>query len=149
MTQSEIHHLLLVEDSASDANLFMQYIRLGQIAKEVTCVKTGEAALMYLRQAEHYADAVRPDLIVLDLVLPGLSGQDLLAIIKTDPLLRQIPVLIFTGSTLETDIQRAYSLHANCYLEKPLDARDYTTMLKAIEEFWLNLAVLPSKPSVI
>ncbi|MEO0406736.1 MAG: response regulator [Cyanobacteria bacterium P01_A01_bin.135] len=134
-----------MEDSSSDANLFMRHLDSSQVVQEVVWVKTGEEALMYLRQTGQYTGAPRPDLIVLDLMLPGLSGQDLLAIVKADPLLRQIPVLVLTGSAQDNDVYRVYSLHANCYVEKPIDPKDYRFTVKTIEAFWLNLAVLPPK----
>ncbi len=100
---------------------------------------------MYLRQDGPYRQAPRPSLIVLDLDLPGIDGQGVLAIIKADPLLRQIPVVVFTGSMDEADICRAYDLYANCYLKKPLEVYNYRATLEAIGNFWLSLALLPSE----
>lgn len=149
MSKSGVCHLLLVEDSASDASLFMRHLNSSRVVQTSAWVKTGEAALMYLRQTGEYTDAPRPDLIVLDLMLPGLSGQDLLAIIKADPILRQIPVLVLTGTLQASEVYRAYSLHANCYVAKPIDPQDYKDALKTIEAFWLNLAVLPPQQASI
>lgn len=143
--QSPLPSLLLVEDSASDASLFKRYIRRSRLVHDVVWVETGEQALMYLRQEGEYGHAVRPDLIVLDFNLPGIDGQDVLTIIKVDPQLRQIPVIVFTGSTNEADICLAYDLYANCYLRKPVEVQHYASTLKAIEGFWLNLALLPPK----
>ncbi|MGB3612694.1 MAG: response regulator [Elainellaceae cyanobacterium] len=145
MAQSALPTLLLVEDSASDANLFMRYVRKSQLIHDIAWVETGEDALMYLRQEGGYAQAMRPSLIVLDLNLPRLDGQDVLSSIKADLALRQIPVIVLTSSDSEDDIFQAYDRYANCYLQKPQEAQNYTSTLNAIEEFWLNFAVLPSR----
>lgn len=147
-TQPAVPHLLLIEDSSSDASLFMRFARKSRLMHEIIWVETGEQALTYLRQEGKYSQAARPNLIVLDLDLPGIDGQGVLAMIKADPLLRQIPVVVFTGSNSEADVCRAYDLYANCYLQKPLEVQNYDSTLGAIEEFWLNLALLPPKHCV-
>jgi len=146
MVQSASSTLLLVEDSASDASLFRRHICKSQLIHDIVWVKTGEDALMYLRQEGCYAQAVRPSFVVLDLNLPRLNGQGVLSDIKADPALRQIPVIVLTSSDSENDVFQAYDRHANCYLQKPQEAQSYASILNEIEKFWLNFVVLPSRP---
>jgi len=108
-------------------------------------VEDGVAALDYLRRNPPYQDAVRPDLVLLDLNLPRKDGREVLAAMKQDPALRAIPVVILTTSQAEEDVLRAYNLNANCYVTKPVDFDQFMRIVRTIEEFWLNVVTLPPK----
>ena len=105
--------------------------------------KDGVEAMAYLRQEGTFAKAPRPDLILLDLNLPKKDGRELLAEIKADPGLKLIPVVVLTLSAVEEDILRTYGLHANCYIQKPVDLRQFMKVMKSIENFWLAIVKLP------
>ncbi|WP_341525478.1 response regulator [Nostoc sp. UHCC 0302] len=135
--------ILLVEDSPSDANLTIKGFLNAKIANNLHWVEDGETAIEYLRQEGEFADAPRPDLILLDLNLPGLDGRDVLKEIKTDPNLKLIPVVVMTTSTDEHDILRTYNLSANCYVTKPLDVYQFIEVVQLIKDFWLAAVALP------
>jgi chemotaxis family two-component system response regulator Rcp1 len=103
----------------------------------------GVEAMAFLRREGKYADAPRPDLILLDLNMPRKDGREVLAEIKDDPDLRRIPVVILTTSTAERDIMESYNLHANCYIAKPVDLDQFLDVVKSIEDFWLTIVRLP------
>ena len=107
--------------------------------------KDGVEAMAYLRQEGTFAKAPRPDLILLDLNLPKKDGRELLAEIKADPGLKLIPVVVLTLSAVEEDILRTYGLHANCYIQKPVDLRQFMKVMKSIENFWLAIVRLPPR----
>ena len=136
--------VLLVEDNPGDVYLTREAFELGSIAKTLTVVEDGEAALDYLFRRGAYANARVPDLVLLDLNLPKVDGRDVLATIKADPELRHIPVLILSTSNAEKDVAGAYEHHANCYLTKPSDLADYVDLIRQIEEYWLNMVCLPA-----
>ena len=106
-------------------------------------VKDGVEALAYLRKERAYADVSRPDLILLDLNLPRMDGRELLAIVKEDVALRRIPVVVVTTSQAEEDILRSYELRANAYVTKPVAFDEFLSAVRALEEFWLSIVVLP------
>lgn len=106
-------------------------------------VPNGVEALAFLRRQAQYANAVRPDLILLDLNLPKKSGIEVLAEIKADEHLRRIPVVILTTSQAEQDILRSYNLYANAYVVKPVDLEQFIAVVKSIEDFWLEIVRLP------
>jgi two-component system, chemotaxis family, response regulator Rcp1 len=109
--------------------------------------ENGELAIAFLRRQGVYADASRPDLILLDLNLPGKSGHEVLAEIKADQSLRSVPVIILTTSRLETDVLKAYNLQANAYIVKPVDLQQFIEAMRAFDEFWLAVVKLPSSPA--
>ena len=135
--------ILLVEDSLGDVRLTQEALKEGRFANRLHVVSDGEAALAFLRREGPYREAVRPDLILLDLNLPKTDGREVLAAIKADETLRRIPVVILTTSKAEQDILRAYDLHANCYITKPVDLEQFLLVINAIEEFWLQIVKLP------
>lgn len=135
--------ILLVEDNPGDVRLTQEAFKEGQIHNDLRVVRNGEAALDYLYQRGEYADAPRPNLILLDLNLPKVSGMEVLDEIKDDPSLRRIPVVILTGSEAEEDIVRGYELHSNAYLTKPVDPDEFIELVKSFEEFWFTLVHLP------
>jgi CheY-like chemotaxis protein len=136
--------ILLVEDNPADARLMQEALAEAKIRNRLHLVADGLEALAYLRRQSPFAGAVRPDLILLDLNLPGKDGREVLAEIKRDQDLRRIPVVILTSSQAEADIARAYDLHANAYVTKPLDVEQFITVVKSIEDFWLTIVKLPT-----
>jgi len=142
-TVGEPVDILLVEDNPGDARLMKEALAEAKIRNRLQVVADGVGALAYLRRQEPFAGAVRPDLILLDLNLPGKDGREVLAEIKGDKDLRRIPVVILTTSRGEADIARAYDLHANAYVTKPLDIEQFITVVQSIEDFWLTTVKLP------
>jgi CheY-like chemotaxis protein len=136
--------ILLVEDNPEDAALTMETLRDGRIRNHVTRVEDGVEALDFLRRAEPYSDAPRPDLILLDLQLPRKNGREVLEEIKVDQDLKRIPVIIMTTSSAEQDIFDTYNLHANCYITKPIELDDFINAVRRIEDFWLTIVRLPA-----
>jgi CheY-like chemotaxis protein len=139
--------LLLVEDSPGDVRLTIEALKEGRVINHLTVVQDGEEAIAVLRRQGEYADAARPDLILLDLNLPRKGGLEVLAEIKEDPDLKQIPVVVLTTSQAEQDILRTYQLHANCYIVKPVDLNQFMNVVQAIKSFWLALVMLPPHES--
>jgi two-component system, chemotaxis family, response regulator Rcp1 len=136
--------ILLVEDNPGDVRLTREALKDGKVSNRLHVVVDGVEALAFLRREGEHATAVRPDLILLDLNLPKMDGRQVLAEIKADPTLRQIPVVILTSSQAEEDICRSYDLHANCYVTKPVDLDRFMTVVRAVEDFWLAIVRLPS-----
>ena len=137
-------HVLLVEDNPADADLMCEAIASGKLLLDVTTVRDGDAAIQYLHGEGKYADAPRPDLILLDLNLPKMDGRQVLATIKADADLRGIPVVVFTSSTAERDIVQSYNLGANCYVIKPVDLKAFQSIVKDVEHFWFTVVKLPA-----
>ncbi|WP_445634336.1 Response regulator [Nostoc sp. DSM 114161] len=137
--------ILLVEDSPSDANLTIKGFLNARIANNLHWVEDGESAMNYLLSQGEFADAIRPDIILLDLNLPGMDGRELLTEIKSDPNLKSIPVVVITTSNDEQDILRSYNLSANCYVTKPIDVYQFIQVIQLIKDFWLIAVTLPPK----
>lgn len=137
--------ILLVEDNPADVRLTEEVLNEVDVPNEMTSVSNGEDAMAYLRHENKYADAARPDIILLDLNLPRKDGREVLAEIKKDPDLKRIPVIVLTTSRAEQDVVAAYDLHANCYIIKPLDLERFLAVLKATVDFWLDIVKLPSE----
>jgi CheY-like chemotaxis protein len=135
--------ILLVEDNAGDARLTLEAFKEGRVLNRLTVVQDGVQALAYLRRQGPYAAVRLPDLILLDLNLPRMSGREVLTQIKSDERLKSIPVVVLTTSEDERDIARAYSQHANCYITKPVDLEQFLRVIQSIENFWLTLVRLP------
>jgi CheY-like chemotaxis protein len=139
--------VLLVEDNDDDIVLTTEALEAGKFAVELHVETTGDGALAYLRREGEHADARRPDLIMLDLNLPGTSGVEVLAEIKSDDAVSSIPVVIMTTSRSPADIEATYKLHANCYVTKPVDVDAFISIVHQIEDFWLTVVRLPHGPS--
>ncbi|MDQ3756755.1 MAG: response regulator [Actinomycetota bacterium] len=139
-------HLLLVEDNAGDALLVEAALEGCEATTELHVSSDGDEALAYLRDDSEEAERTRPQLVLLDLNLPGMSGTEVLDQMKTDPALRAIPVVIFTGSRAADDVTGAYDRHANSFITKPASFAGYGVVLRRIEEFWFSTAVLPEPP---
>jgi len=136
--------ILLVEDSADEAELTMDTLREGRVSNRIHWVEDGEEAMSFLRRQGRYSTAPRPDLILLDLNLPRVSGQEVLHEIKHNPNWKRIPVVIMSGSDDEKDIMAAYDQHANCYVTKPIDLDKFMAAVRTIEDFWLTVVKLPA-----
>jgi len=143
-TRVEPIEILLVEDDPGDARRTIEALRAGRLRNRITHVEDGLEAMAYLRREGDYADAPRPDLILLDLHMPRLNGQEVLAEIKEDPDLRRIPVVMMTASQQEKDIIAAYNLHVNSYVVKPVDEVQFIEAVKSIEHFWFVIVKLPA-----
>jgi len=146
MNMDEKHRafeILVVEDNPGDVRLIMESLKDGRVLSNPRVVSDGMEALVFLHREGKYANAPRPDIILLDLNLPKKNGKEVLAEIKNDPALKRIPVVILTASSAEQDILKSYNLHANCYITKPLDLEGFTAVMKAIENFWLTVVKLP------
>jgi two-component system, chemotaxis family, response regulator Rcp1 len=135
--------ILLVEDNPGDVRLTREGLREGKVRNNLHVVDDGLKALSFLRREDEHADVPRPDLILLDLNLPRMGGREFLEVIKADPDLSSIPVVILTSSQAEQDIIRAYELHANCYVTKPVDLDQFITVVKTLEDFWFTIVRLP------
>jgi chemotaxis family two-component system response regulator Rcp1 len=137
--------LLLVEDNPEEAELTMETLREGRIPNlRVHWVEDGEQAMAFLRREGKYATAPRPDLVLLDLNMPRMSGLEVLTEIKQHPDWKRLPVVMMTGSSHEKDILGAYSKHVNCYVTKPIDIDEFIEAVRSIEEFWLTVVRLPA-----
>ncbi len=137
--------ILLVEDNPGDVRLTVEALKDGKVHNHLSVVNDGEQALAFLRREGKFADAPRPDLILLDLNLPRKDGRQVLTELKADDDFRRIPVVILTTSDAEEDILKAYNLNANCYITKPVDLDQFMRVVKAIENFWLEIVKLPCK----
>jgi two-component system, chemotaxis family, response regulator Rcp1 len=137
--------ILLVEDNPGDARLTLEAFKEGKVFNNLTVIGDGVEALAYLRRQSQYANSPQPDLILLDLNLPKKDGREVLAEIKEDERLKNIPVIVLTTSAAEEDIARAYSRHANCYITKPVDLDQFLRVVQSIESFWLSLVRLPTR----
>lgn len=137
-------NILLIEDNPGDVRLTQEAFKEGQLSIDLNVVMDGVEAINYLRNKGKYADALTPDLILLDLNLPKKDGREVLEDIKADPALMRIPVVVLTTSNAEQDILKTYTLHANCYINKPVDFEKFFDVIQKIEEFWLTTAILPT-----
>jgi chemotaxis family two-component system response regulator Rcp1 len=138
--------ILLVEDSPGDARLTREALKDAKVPNTMHVVEDGVEAMAFLHREGDYADAPRPDLVLLDLNLPRKDGREVLREIKSDESLVSIPVVVLTTSEEDRDVLAAYSSHANCYLTKPVELDDFLAVVRSIDEFWLSIVRLPSKP---
>src|SRR5690349_10329929 len=125
MTEPRSIQILLVEDNAADVRLTIEALREGKVRNELSIARDGAEAMKFLRREGEFANASRPDLVLLDLNLPRKDGREVLAEIKADDDLKRIPVVVLTTSSAEVDILKSYSLHANCYITKPVDLEQF------------------------
>ena len=139
------HEILLIEDDLSDVRLVTEALKVVAIRNNLNVARDGVEALAFLRREDRYAYAPRPDLILLDLNLPKKYGQSVLADIKGDPNFKRIPVVVLTTSDSEMNILRAYELHANAYIVKPVELKQFIEVIQSTTEFWLTVARLPPK----
>ncbi|HEX5683508.1 MAG TPA: response regulator [Ideonella sp.] len=137
--------ILMVEDNPGDVRLTREALKHHKVSNELHVVEDGVAALDFLHRRPPYEQAPRPDLVLLDLNLPRKDGRQVLASIKSDELLKTIPVVILTTSQAEEDVVRAYKLNANCYVTKPVDFEQFKRIVQGIEQFWLTVVTLPPR----
>jgi CheY-like chemotaxis protein len=135
--------VLLVEDSPDDAALTRRALEQAKVRNRVHHALSGVDALAFLRREGRFTAAPQPDLILLDLNLPGMDGRELLAAIKADDRLCHIPVVVVTGSQVDADVLRSYRLHANAYVKKPVNTQEFLEAVNSIEQFWLQIVRLP------
>jgi CheY-like chemotaxis protein len=149
MTNSRSIEILLVEDNPGDVRLTMEALKEGKLLNHVSVAEDGVEALAFLHQEGKYAGRPRPDLILLDLNLPRKDGREVLAEIKEDPNLRHIPVVVLTTSMAEHDVIKTYDLHANCYINKPVELEQFIEIVRSVGDFWFSVVVLPSDKKTI
>lgn len=137
-------HVLLVEDNAADADLAVESLNASKLHIDLDVASDGAQALAYLRREGEHGEARRPDVILLDLNMPGIDGRQVLRACKEDPELRRIPVVVLTSSEAERDIVESYDLGANCYVIKPVGLEAFTTIVASIEDFWFTVVQLPA-----
>ncbi len=137
--------ILLIEDNPGDVRLTEEALKEDKLQAKLHVVMDGQEAMCFLRKEGDFADTPRPDLILLDLNLPKKDGREVLAEIKTDEELKQIPVVVLTTSQAEEDILKAYELNANCYITKPVDLNQFIKVVKSIDDFWFTVVKLPGK----
>ncbi|WP_049922668.1 response regulator [Halopiger djelfimassiliensis] len=142
-TRPDPAQILLVEDNPGDVRLTEEAFKQGRIENDLYVVSDGTEALEFLYRRGEYADAPRPDLILLDLNLPRTDGEEVLEELKEDSELRSIPVIVLTSSRAEEDVVRSYELHANAYLTKPVDPDEFIETVRAFEKFWFSVVRLP------
>jgi CheY-like chemotaxis protein len=135
--------ILLVEDNPGDVRLTREALKEGKVYNNLHWAKDGVEALEFLKRQGRHADALRPDIILLDLNLPKKDGREVLAVIKTDDELKHIPVVVLTTSKAEEDVLKSYALHANCYVTKPVDLEKFIQVVQSIDRFWLTVVTLP------
>ena len=135
--------LLLIEDNPAEVRLTIEGLKDARIANNFSAVMDGDSAIEFLHRRGKYRDAPRPDLILLDLNLPGIDGRAVLRHIKEDPQLKIIPVVIITSSEAESDIIKSYEAHANCFVSKPIDFAGFANVIRSIEHFWFTVVRLP------
>ena len=135
--------VLLIEDNADDVALTVRALERAKLHNQIHVVKDGYDALAFVRREGPHATAPTPDLILLDLNLPGRDGREVLAEIKSDHRLRSIPLIVISSSDSDDDVRRAYQLHANAFVQKPLDPQRFLAAVGSIEQFWLQVVKLP------
>jgi len=137
--------VLLVEDSPGDVRLTQEAFRDAGTNINLYVAIDGMVAMAFLRREGPFAHAPRPDFILLDLNLPKMDGREVLSHIKDDASLKTIPTIVLTTSEAELDILKSYQLHANCYLNKPVQYEAFENVVKTINDFWLTIAKLPPR----
>jgi CheY-like chemotaxis protein len=136
--------VLLVEDDEGDVLMTREALYEGKVINRLNVVGDGVEAVSYLRRCGEYAEAVRPDLVLLDLNLPKRDGRQVLEDIKSDPDLRRIPIVVLSTSEAEEDVLRSYDLHANAYVTKPVDFERFVEVIRQIDEFFISVVRLPA-----
>lgn len=145
MTENvRLAEILLVEDNEGDIELTREAFEEAKFRNNLHIAEDGDIALDYLFKRNGYEDAVMPDIILLDLNLPSTDGREVLEIIKAEPMLKRIPVIVLTSSQADKDIVESYDLHANCYIVKPVNATKFMGVVRSVENFWVDIVCLPS-----
>ncbi len=136
--------ILLIEDNPGDVRLIQEAFKVAKVVNEINSVVNGLDAMSFLRKEGDFASAQTPDLILLDLNLPGKDGREVLAEIKADQILKTIPVIILSSSSALEDILKSYEHNANCFVTKPIDVNEFFNVIKKITDFWITIVKLPS-----
>ncbi len=136
-------NILLVEDNPADARLTAEGLKRAKVLNQLHVVEDGEEAVAFMRREGRWVDMPRPDIVFLDLNLPKMDGREVLSIIKEDPALQHIPVVVLTSSDADADILKAYKAMANCYVKKPVMFQEFLNTIKLIDDFWLSVVRLP------
>jgi CheY-like chemotaxis protein len=144
-SQGQPIEVLLVEDDPGDELMTREAFEENKVRNNLHVARDGEEALDFLNRRGEYADAPRPDLVLLDLNLPKFDGRQVLAEIKADENLRTIPVVVLTTSGAEEDILRSYELHANAYVTKPVDFSSFIQVVRQIDDFFVSVVRLPTR----
>ncbi|OUR62974.1 hypothetical protein A9Q74_01800 [Colwellia sp. 39_35_sub15_T18] len=145
MTENvRLAEILLVEDNEGDIELTREAFEEAKFRNKLHIAEDGDIALDYLFKRNGYENAVTPDIILLDLNLPSTDGREVLEIIKAEPMLKRIPVIVLTSSQADKDIVESYDLHANCYIVKPVNAMKFMGVVRSVENFWVDIVCLPS-----
>ncbi|MDA8173292.1 MAG: response regulator [Nitrospiraceae bacterium] len=139
------YDILMIEDNPADVKLAREALKDAMLNVSMHSVPDGDKAMAFLRREGEYKDAPQPELILLDLNLPGKDGRQVLKEIKEDSRLKHMPVVVLTTSQAEEDICNAYKLQAGCYIAKPVDFDEFTNVIRAIENFWFNIIKLPPR----
>ena len=137
--------ILIVEDNEGDAELIIEALQINSIKSEVKVINNGEEALHFLKHEGEYLDERLPDLILLDVNLPKVDGKEVLLFVKNDSELKRIPVVMLTTSSLQKDIAYSYDNHANCYIVKPGNLKEFIAAINSIEKFWTQCVTYPKK----
>lgn len=144
-SKNRTYCILLIEDNPGDVRLTQEAFKESKNDIRLEVVVDGIEAVKFLRHEPPYQDKPVPDLILLDLNLPKWDGREVLGIIKSDAILRRTPVVVLTTSNAGVDVLKSYDLHANCFINKPIDFDQFFDIIHKIEEFWLGTVILPSK----
>ena len=143
-----LFNILMVEDSPTDVMLTREALQYAKARVNLMVVEDGVEAMKFLRREDAYSSMLRPDMILLDLNLPRKNGLEALKEIKSDDMLKNIPIAIFTTSNAETDVSEAYAHHANCFITKPVDFEAFDEVIRSIQSFWLSVVTFqPAQPS--
>ena len=143
-TDMRLAEILLIEDNEGDIELTREAFEEAKFRNNLHIAEDGDEALDYLFKRNGYEDSIIPDIILLDLNLPGTDGREVLETIKSEPLLKRIPVIVLTSSRADKDIVESYDLHANCYIVKPVNAGKFMEVVRSVENFWVDIVCLPT-----
>ncbi|MBI3141504.1 MAG: response regulator [Bacteroidetes bacterium] len=138
-------HILLVEDNDGDIYLTREALEDSRIINEISVARDGVEALDFMFKTGNHTQATTPDLVLLDINLPLKSGHEVLETLKSDPRTKQIPVIMLTTSSSESDIVKSYAHHANCYITKPVEIAPFLEAIGSIENFWFSIVTLPNQ----
>lgn len=136
-------HILLVDDNEGDILLTREALEDARIINKISIANDGVEAISFLKKEPPYRGTEMPDIILLDINLPKMDGTEVLSIIKNDPDLKRIPVIMLTTSSSEKDILASYDNYANCYITKPVDLERFMDVVRTIEDFWISIVKLP------
>lgn len=137
--------ILLVEDNEGDILLTTEALKEGKITNSISIVKDGWEAIQFLEKTGKYENEISPDLVLLDVNLPKMSGHEVLVRVKANDAIKQIPIIMLTTSSSEKDIMQSYKNYANCYITKPVEVSDFLDVIASIEDFWITIVQLPKK----